>query len=586
MSSILVAKENVVLIEFELTQSITILGNDQNECDYFIEGLPNLSVIKSKLGTSLRIEKSSLKSSGPFNKNVKTVSNYKVGDFEIIFIPFQLPVDTSIKKTSELKDEKIVFPLDATDLNYPNKLLNYILSNFEIEKGALFYQNQNSVHTLATKNIKIKNKAEFFLLDYINKSEDGIIKFSFDTHTVLFEAGLEPTNFLLYKTKLSKDLTGILYIPEFKNKSGLPINLINSFMQLCSQSIYLHIANKFKSSNDESGFIQGEMFWGNSLKMNSIKKLVDRLADSNLSIILHGETGVGKDVLANYIHLKNKRSNHIVSINCSAIPKDLAESILFGHVKGSFTGAVNDQIGRLIEADGGTLFLDEIGDLDLIVQTKLLRVLQDGIVEPIGGKTKNVNFRLICATHQNLQKLVKQGKFREDLFFRLNESIIELPALRERSEDISVLANNFLEKFCLDNHLGKKLFSPEALLFLSNQKWAGNVRELLSTVRKQAILSENEIIQIEGNLESNKDNSLLSFNNKTNNLNLALAKKQLTSELIKRALISTKGNKTKASELLGITSRSLFRLMAESAEIQDENFSSHDKNVIEDSLNV
>jgi len=201
------------------------------------------------------------------------------------------------------------------------------------------------------------------------------------------------------------------------------------------------------------------------------------LAPSQAPILILGETGTGKELFARYIHKLSGRPGSFVPVNCAAIPEDLVESLLFGHKKGAFTGAVNDQVGKFDTADKGTLFLDELGELPLPAQAKLLRVLQDGLVEPIGqAKAHKVDVRIVAATNRDLRKLVRQGKFREDLFYRLNVGEIKLPPLRERRSDIPKLALHILDR--LNGSLRRpKRLSAEALSRLQSHNWAGNVRE-------------------------------------------------------------------------------------------------------------
>jgi two-component system nitrogen regulation response regulator NtrX len=214
-------------------------------------------------------------------------------------------------------------------------------------------------------------------------------------------------------------------------------------------------------------------------------------------VLITGESGSGKELVARAVHRASTRSEEpFIRVNCAAIPEELIESELFGHVKGSFTGAVKDQTGKFVQADGGTIFLDEIGDMSLKTQSKVLRVLQDGEVEPVGAaKSLTVDVRAIAATNKDLPEEIGAGRFREDLYFRLNVIPIPVPPLRERREDIRDLIDWFLESFCRENNCKLKSFSSEAVELLRNLPWQGNIRELRNAVERLLIMTPGEVIE-------------------------------------------------------------------------------------------
>jgi DNA-binding NtrC family response regulator len=233
---------------------------------------------------------------------------------------------------------------------------------------------------------------------------------------------------------------------------------------------------------------------GYSDPMKRIFDIIEKVAASDSTILIHGESGTGKELVARAIHFNSERKEQpLVTVNCGAIPEELLESELFGHEKGSFTGAIRTRVGRFELAHGGTIFLDEIGDMSPALQVKMLRVVQEKEFERIGGvKTINVDVRVIAATNQNLEKAVAEKKFREDLFYRINVIPIMLPPLRERGPDISILANHFLAKF---NKLRKKKMShiaPEALRYFMHYAWPGNVRELENLMEMLVVMKEEE----------------------------------------------------------------------------------------------
>jgi DNA-binding NtrC family response regulator len=230
-----------------------------------------------------------------------------------------------------------------------------------------------------------------------------------------------------------------------------------------------------------------------SPSMERVLRLGEKASQSNIPIIIEGESGVGKEIIARAIQGSSKRRGKpFVTVNCGAIPENLVESVLFGHEKGSFTGAVDKHLGKFVEADGGTLFLDEIGDLPLDAQVKLLRAIQEGEVDPVGGrKTVKVDIRLISATHRNLLDLVKEGRFREDLYYRLNVFPIFVPPLRERKDDIAGLARHFMARFAAEEgRKGLSSIHPQTVSMLQAFAWPGNVRQLENAVFRAVVLSE------------------------------------------------------------------------------------------------
>lgn len=235
---------------------------------------------------------------------------------------------------------------------------------------------------------------------------------------------------------------------------------------------------------------------GESQKIKEVLALIERVAQTDARVLITGENGVGKELVARAIHRQGKRRDKpFVEVNCAAIPNELIESELFGHEKGSFTGATSQRIGKFEQADGGTIFLDEVGDMSLNAQAKVLRALEEGKIERVGGtKQIAVDVRVIAATNKNLHDAIKQNLFREDLFHRLNVIMIDVPPLRERREDIPLLATAFAEEICHRYGMGKKTFEPEALRKLKDLDWPGNVRELRNTVERLVILTPTETI--------------------------------------------------------------------------------------------
>jgi two-component system nitrogen regulation response regulator NtrX len=238
---------------------------------------------------------------------------------------------------------------------------------------------------------------------------------------------------------------------------------------------------------------------GASPALEDLRAAIARCAPAKASVLITGESGTGKELVARAIHGNSPRSaKSFVKVNCAAIPEELIESELFGHVKGSFTGATKDQVGKFVRADGGTIFLDEIGDMSLKTQAKVLRALQDGEVEPVGAaKVVTVDVRVIAATNKSLSDEIAEGRFREDLYFRLNVVPIEIPPLRERPEDIAPLVDYFTASFCEENNYKRKNFSPAAMKALGQAAWRGNVRELRNAVERLLIMVPGDTIDVD-----------------------------------------------------------------------------------------
>lgn len=247
---------------------------------------------------------------------------------------------------------------------------------------------------------------------------------------------------------------------------------------------------------------KGPQMIGESAAINRVRAIIDKVAPTEARVLITGPNGTGKEVVAHLIHQQSQRANApMVEVNCAAIPSELIESELFGHMKGSFTGAVKDRSGKFEQANGGTLFLDEIGDMSLAAQTKVLRALQENEITRVGSdKSIKVNVRVLAATNKNLQAEIEKGNFREDLFHRLNVIPIHVPALKDRLEDIPLLVQYFTEQICQEQGIATKSFEPEAIKALQQLDWTGNIRQLRNMVERLIILTGNEISADDVNL--------------------------------------------------------------------------------------
>lgn len=321
-----------------------------------------------------------------------------------------------------------------------------------------------------------------------------------------------------------------------------------------------HVATLERQYRDMQKKLSGEAFdgmLGTNARMQSVFESIRKVATTDASVLILGESGTGKEMAARAIHQRSARKDGpFIAINCSAIPETLIESELFGHEKGAFTGAHMQRKGRIETANGGTLFLDEIGEVPLPIQVKLLRFLQEQRIERVGGRQEiEVDTRVIAATNADLKKGMADGTFREDLFYRLAVVQLLLPALRDRGEDILLLANSFLQQFSEQNHKSGLVFAPESIRGLTRHSWPGNVRELQNRVRRAVIMGSDKRLTLE-------DLELTASSTPAPGTSLKEAREALEREMIQQALKKHGGKITGAAIDLGISRPTFYELMA------------------------
>ncbi len=395
-----------------------------------------------------------------------------------------------------------------------------------------------------------------------------------------------PVSFTAIPIKIDGLVSGVLAIEKnFKNKDmlhdeqdmlyligNLLSNKVKNYQRVHQERVALLEENiKLKQELYDKYTIDN--FIGKNAKMLEVFELIKLVADSNSSIMILGESGTGKELVAKSLHMQSsRRENPFISINCAAIPENLLESELFGHTKGAFTGANTDKKGKFQQANGGTLFLDEIGDMPLYLQAKLLRAIQDKEIEPLGSESKiKLDIRLISATNKNLSKYIKENLFREDLYYRLNVVEIKIPPLRERKDDIPLLAEFFIRKYAKFNNRKTEKLSFEALRLLQAYDWKGNVRELENVIERAVLLSQGKTLEVNALPDFIQDSgggyvsdisigkwldSFIknpSFTGKVYETIVSYIEK----ELITKALIFNKRNKVKTSDFLGINRNTL-----------------------------
>jgi DNA-binding NtrC family response regulator len=341
------------------------------------------------------------------------------------------------------------------------------------------------------------------------------------------------------------------YLEKSAKNDEIRLVIKNALAMRRVQSENVLLKRQLKRTDDAKEII------GHSEQIQRVLKLVEKVADSDSTILIVGESGTGKELIAKRIHYLSRRCDGpFVSINCGALPKDLLESNLFGHVKGSFTGAVRDQEGLLAVAQGGSFFLDEVGETLPATQVKLLRALQEREIIPVGGtKPRKIDVRLIAATNADLDKAVTENRFRADLFYRLNVIQIRLPALRERKEDIEEMVEHFLKKLTAGKE--PKMVSKETRDALLAYDWPGNVRELENVIERAVILTDDGMITPEDLpervLQGGRGRGSLIIDNPSMTLD------ELEKEYILKVLHHTSGQKKRASEILGINPSTLYR---------------------------
>jgi DNA-binding NtrC family response regulator len=316
-------------------------------------------------------------------------------------------------------------------------------------------------------------------------------------------------------------------------------------------------------------FSLGEVVGSSASLQHSIEQ-VRSVASSNATVLLLGETGTGKELFAQMIHQASQRAKGpFMAVHCAAIPANLLESELFGHEKGAFTGANERRVGRFESADGGTLFLDEIGEIDATTQVKLLRFLETRAVERLGShRPIALDLRLVCATNRDLQQMVKEGKFREDLFYRLSVVPLRLPPLRERTDDVPLLLAHYLERFAKENGVTAPRLSPEALAVFVRYPWPGNIRELRNACENLAVLRAGKTVSPADldprfSAPASLSSAAAPASGATGNLDRTQNEKQL----LKQALAAAAGNRTRAAELMGISRRTLHRKLLQWPEL-------------------
>jgi len=475
---------------------------------------------------------------------------------------YQILFETSTRLMSDFK-------LDT----FLSNLIDALISLTKADKGFIIIFKENTFDIMVARNLEGKN------ID--NPRElisDSIIEKVINTKKpIIVNDALNDTEFKMSVSVINLKLCSVLCVPLIYQGNILGLIYIgnDSVANLFDQSTLemmtifasqitlllksaLHI-NKLEQEVDIKN--NNSIIYASPV-MTEIMDKIKKVAPTDVTVLLEGETGTGKEILAREIHnYSPRRNNPFVAVNCAAIPKDLLESELFGHIKGAFTGAISSREGKFQLASGGTLFLDEIGDMPLNLQVKLLRALQEKVVIKVGSnKLEEVDVRIICATNQNLEELIKAKKFRSDLYYRINVVRFYLPPLRDRSEDIMLIAKYFLNKFKKEYNSNVEGFSINAIKAINTYRWPGNIRELENRIKKAVILARHPLIE--------KEDLELPDEEETPILPLAQAREEFQRRYILEALRRNGGNRTKTARDLGVDPRTIFRYLEN---IKDEN---------------
>ncbi len=450
-------------------------------------------------------------------------------------------------------------------------LMDHVIEITNADKGFLILMEGDTLDIKVARNLKRENIA-----DAVSQLSDSIIaKVVHLRRPVIISDAMHDSEFAAAKSVLQLRLTSVICVPLLDRGRLLGLiyvgndSIVDLFQEqtmnvltVFSSQASLIVANALlldelrvdnrKLSERLELFRFGEIV-GTSPVMQQVFRRVEKIAPTDISVMITGETGTGKELIAREIHTRSSRNGKpFITINCGAIPENLLESELFGHVKGAFTGAVANKLGKFQAADGGTLFLDEVGELQLELQVKLLRAIQERVVIRVGDtRSESIDIRILAATNRDLEHEIAGGRFREDLYYRLNVVNLHLPPLRARGDDILVIARYLLSRYTREFEARVKGFSPNATVAMRKHAWPGNIRELENRIKKAIVLCDSSII--------GPDDLGLTSDVLPSIMTLADAKEKFQREYINEVLALNNGNRTKTARDLGVDPRTIFR---------------------------
>ncbi|HKE16146.1 MAG TPA: sigma 54-interacting transcriptional regulator [Kofleriaceae bacterium] len=450
-------------------------------------------------------------------------------------------------------------------------LMDSVIEITSADKGFLILMEADQVDVKVARNLKRENIA-----DALSQLSDSIIAKVIETRRpVVISDAMNDDEFSSSQSIIKLKLTSVICVPLLEKGKLIGLiyvgndSVVDLFQEetmriltvFASQASLIIsnalLMNELKIDNQQLSRRLEELHFGEivgtSRPMQEVFRKVDKVASTDISVLITGETGTGKELIAREIHRRSpRRDRPFVTINCGAIPENLLESELFGHVKGAFTGAVANKAGKFQAADGGTLFLDEIGEMPLNLQVKILRAIQERVVVRVGDtRAESVDIRILAATNRQLEEEIRHARFREDLYYRLNVVNLHLPPLRERGDDIPVVARYLLSRYGKEYDTRVKGFSPNAAVAIRKYDWPGNIRELENRIKKAIVLAEGNLIGPEDlGLSGDALPSILS---------LAAAKEKFQRDYINEVLALNNGNRTKTARDLGVDPRTIFR---------------------------
>lgn len=581
--------------EYAIAKTLTSIGSDSsNDCVIEDDSVADTHALIRFDGRAFQIQVAEASTSLTLNGNATRQASLshedtiELGDARLTFDMFGGEssddgddlFDARLEGYRKIQSfsERLLTNYDLRDLL--ENLLDSVIELTSADKGFLILVGDDDFEIKVARQVNRENIPEA-----MEKVSDSIISKVIETRSPLIVSNArQDQDFNSSQSVLNLDLTSVMCVPLMDRGQLIGLlylgneNIIDLFterhlelLKIFASQASLIVSNalmirdlkldKQMLSEQLEQNRYGELI-GASSAMKNIFSTVEKVAPTDVSVLIEGETGTGKELIAHELHRRSNRSEDpFVTINCGAIPENLLESELFGHVKGAFTDATSTKNGKFQEADGGTIFLDEIGEMPLDLQVKLLRVLQEHEVTKVGSnKPEQVDIRVIAATNQTLEKSIEDGQFREDLYYRLNVVKLELPPLRDRGKDVVLIAKYLLDKICDQFELPEKKLSNEAITAMQRYQWPGNVRQLENQLKQAAVLAEQSVIG-----EDDLDLPPEVFEPMKP---LSEAKEQFARRYVLEALERNNNNRTKAAEELGVDPRTVFRYINRSQENQ------------------
>ncbi len=600
MPVILIVEPGRNIRTLPLVKRITSLGGSSG-CDILVRGAAEVeaTIVQSPSGWAVTPfgERSSIEIGGKRIRKEVALSagiSLRLGDALLVFADGETastgpaetqgtePGDDGSALVDALRTFTSALARDFTLDSLLNRLLDGCIAAAGAERGFLLLQDGDGYRVQSARNVEQEKipQPEALLSDSIVRQvldtgapllvSDAVADNRF--HAARSVIDLKLMSVLAVPIVIKGDALGVIYLGNNRFRNRFDDRKLAWTSVLAAQAALL-LTNLFalRDLRDELREKRlGEML-GSCRGIQEVFRKIERVARVNVDVLVTGETGTGKELVAREIHRLSERPGRFVALNCGAIPENLIESELFGHVRGAFTGAVKDREGCFQSANGGTLFLDEIGELPLGLQVKLLRVLQERVVTRVGSdRPEEIDVRMVAATHRDLQAEVAAGRFREDLLYRLNVVPVEVPPLRERGEDILLLAKYFLGRYREELKSPAGAFSKEALVSLREYDWPGNIRELENRIKRALVLTEHAQLTPE-------DLGLRDYSQQV--LTLADAKERFQSEYIDRVLEINGGNRTKTASDLGVDPRTIYRHLARSRDVNEDDLLREDGSI-------